>query len=530
MTQKYRVLVMDGLNRTGIEILRKEPAIRVDERERISPPELKKIASRYDAIVVRSQTEITRDILERAKRLKVVGRAGVGMDNIDVKAATKRGVVVMNSPGGNTISTAEHTLSMLLALSRNIPQANASLHESKWNRSQFTGVELYGKVLGVVGLGRIGREVAHRARAFGMKVIASDPFISKEKARQLEIELVDLKTVLARSDYISLHVPLTPETRHMLGAAELKRVKTGVRIINCARGGLIDEQALVKALKAKRVGGAAVDVFEEEPPHNHPLLKFDNVIATPHLGAATSEAQVHVAQDIAQQVADCLLGRGVRNAINMPWVDPSVAKSVEPYVGLAEKIGHLEGQLVGERFQRVEIRYSGEVTAYDLAPMTLAVLKGLMTPLFEQEVNFVNAPLLAKERGIRVTETKSSQVEDYANLITVEIRVDHKVRLVAGTLFGRRVPRIVRIDEYHVDAVPSGHMLFIQNRDRPGMIGMIGTLLGRNKINIADMTLGRGSRGGIALTVLNVDNVVPPRVLARIRRHPHIVAARLVKL
>jgi D-3-phosphoglycerate dehydrogenase / 2-oxoglutarate reductase len=530
MSKLFRVLVTDGLNAAGIRVLSKEKRIRVDERPQLSSSELLKIIGQYDAVIVRSRTHLTRDVLEKAHRLKVIGRAGVGIDNIDLKSASKRGIVVMNSPGGNTISTAEHTLSMILALSRNIPQANASLREAVWDRSQFIGVELYGKVLGVIGLGRIGQEVARRAQAFGRSVIATDPFISKARSRQMEIELVDLKQLMSRSDYISLHVPLTEETRYLIGSHELKQVKKGVRIINCARGGLIDEKALVHALREGRVAGVALDVFEQEPPRKNPLFKFDNVIATPHLGAATQEAQVHVACDVAQQVADCLLDRGVRNAVNMPWIDPAVAQYVQPYMDLAEKISSLLSQLVTERFKRVSIRYSGEVSTYDVAPITLAVLKGLMTPLLERDVNFVNAPILARERGIRVTETKSSETEDFANLVTVELKTSSGVHRVAGTLFERRVPRIVRVDEHYVEAVPTGYMLFIRNRDRPGMVGMVGTLLGKNKINIADMTLGRGRRGGQALTVINIDQSVPPRLLARIRRDSNIVDIRLVHL
>jgi D-3-phosphoglycerate dehydrogenase / 2-oxoglutarate reductase len=530
MKKGFRVLVTDGLHAAGIGLLKSTSGIYVDQKLKTTAKELKQIISRYDAIIVRSQTRLTKDILSKAKRLKVIGRAGVGLDNVDIDTASKQGVVVMNAPGGNSVSTAEHTLSMLLALSRNIPQASQSIRSGQWNRKQFTGVELYGKTLGIIGLGRIGLEVARRALAFGMKVIAYDPFISKERASQKEIELVDFKKLIKNSDYITLHVPLNTDTHHLIGADELKKVKKGVRIVNCARGGLIDEAALVQALRKKQVSGVALDVFETEPPKDHALLKFENVIATPHLGAATHEAQVHVAHDIAQQVADCLSGKGIRNAVNMAFVDPAVAKSVQPFVDLAEKVGSLQSQLVSERFSRVDVRYSGEVTRYDVAPITLSLLKGLLTPLLESHVNLVNAPILARERGIKVTETKISEVEDFANLITIRLRTEKGTRQVSGTLFARGVPRIVRVDDHHVDAIPSGYMLFIKNLDRPGTVGMVGTQLARSRINIADMTLGRGKRGGEALTVINVDQNVSPKVLRAIRRARNIVDVRLVKL
>ncbi len=525
-----RVLVSDALSKKGLEILEREKKLDVDVKTKLSPEELKSIIKDYQGIIIRSATKLTADIIKEAKKLKAIGRAGVGLDNIDVKQATKQGIIVINSPGGNTISTAEHTMSMMLALSRNIPQANASLKRNEWDRKRFMGTELYGKTLGIIGLGRIGSAVAKRSQAFGMQVIAYDPYSSVEKAEELNINLVDLKNLLKEADYITIHVPSTEETKHLIGEKEFKLMKKDVRIMNCARGGLIDEAALLEALKSNKVAGAALDVFEKEPPRDNPLLKLDNVIFTPHLGASTEEAQVNVAVDISKQMVNALLDRGIKNAVNMPALSGEVLKNIQPYITLAEKIGSLQIQLVKRHPQEVRVKYSGDVTAYDLAPITTALIKGLLEPILPGVVNYVNAPLIARERGIKVVEAKSSTNTDFATLISVEVETDKLKSSISGTLFGKKELRIVMIDGYYVDAVPSGYMIITSNEDKPGIIGQIGTLLGKNGINIAGMTFGRKKKQGQAISVINVDSVVSDKILEEIRNLNYINSAKLVKL
>ena len=525
-----KVLVSDALSKKGLEILEREKKLDVDVKTKLPPAELKSIIKDYQGIIVRSATKLTADIIKEAKKLKVIGRAGVGLDNVDVKQATKQGIIVMNSPGGNTISTAEHTMSMMLALSRNNPQASASLKRNEWDRKRFMGTELYGKTLGIIGLGRIGSEVAKRSQAFGMQVIAYDPYSSVEKAEELNINLVDLKNLLKEADYITIHVPLTEETRHLIGEKEFKLMKKDVRIMNCARGGLIDEAALLEALKSNKAAGAALDVFEKEPPRDNPLLKLDNVIFTPHLGASTEEAQVNVAVDISKQMVNALLDRGIKNAVNMPALSGEVLKNIQPYITLAEKIGSLQIQLVKRHPQEVRVKYSGDVTAYDLAPITTALIKGLLEPILPEMVNYVNAPLIAREKGIKVVEAKSSTNTDFATLISVEVETDKLKSSISGTLFGKKEPRIVLIDGYYVDAVPSGYMIITSNEDKPGIIGQIGTLLGKNGINIAGMTFGRKKKQGQAISVINVDSVVSDKMLEEIRSFDYINSAKLVKL
>lgn len=526
----YRVLVSDALSEEGLKVLKDEKELQVDVKLKLPPEELKTIIKDYDALVVRSGTKVTKDIIEAATKLKVIGRAGVGLDNVDAEAASKRGIIVMNTPGGNTISTAEHTMSLILSLSRNIPQANASLREGRWDRQKYMGVELYGKTLGIVGLGRIGTEVAKRAAAFGMKVIAYDPFLTVEKALDVGVELVDLKEILKRSDYITIHTPITDETKHMFGDDEFALVKPGVRIINCARGGVIDEPALARAIESGKVIGAALDVFEVEPPKDNPLLKSDKVVTTPHLGASTEEAQVNVAIDIAKQVVDALLGRGVRNAVNVPYIDPELLQVIRPYIELSERMGLLIAQLTEGRTKEIRIQYSGDIVAHDLAPVTIAFLKGFLTPILQETVNYVNASFIAKERGIKIVETKSSQIEEFANLVLIDAQTDKAKVSVGGTLSPRKDPRIVKINDFYVEAIPSGYMLILSNIDKPGIIGQIGTILGQNNINIAGMTFGRIKEGGDAITVLNVDSQIPDDVMKQIRSAKNILGAKLIKL
>jgi len=524
-----KILVSDPLSKAGIDILNKEK-FTVDEKSKLSPQELKKIIKDYDALIIRSGTKVTAEIINASKKLKVIGRAGVGLDNVDCEAASKKGIIVMNTPGGNTISAAEHTMSLILSLSRNIPQANASIKRGEWDRKKFMGVELYEKTLGTVGLGRIGTEVAKRALSFGMKVIAYDPFLSIERAKQLDIDLVSLKELFASSDYITVHTPLTDETRHIISDKQIKQMKKGVRIINVARGGIVDEAALLKGIESGKIGGVALDVYETKPPANNPLLKYDNVIGTPHLGASTQEAQVNVAVDIAKQIADTLLGRGVKNAVNIPYIDPELQKTLQPYINLSEKMGVLQAQLAECRIKEVNIVYSGEITNYDLTPITVAFIKGLLTPAVGEMVNYINASVIASERGIKVTEAKTSNIEEFANLICATVKTKDKKLEISGALFANGEPRIVKVDNFYIDIEPKGYMIFASNKDVPGIVGKIGSILGKNNINIAAMTFGREKQGGKAVSVCSVDALVSEKVLKEITKSKTIYSAKLIKL
>lgn len=525
-----KVLVSDPLSEQGVAILKKEPGFEVDVKPKMPKEELLACIGNYEALLVRSETKVTKEVIDAGKNLKIIGRAGVGLDNVDIEAASKRGIIVMNTPGGNTISTAEQTFSLLLALSRNIPQAVASLKAKKWDRKKYTGVEVYGKTLGILGLGRIGAEVAKRAQAFGMKVIAADPFISAERAQQLGVELVKKSEVIKRADYITVHAPLNAETKSMIGPEEFEYMKDGVRIINCARGGIVDEKSLYENLKSGKVAGAALDVYEKEPPLESPLIDLENCVTTPHLGASTEEAQINVAIEIAEQVVDALKGKTVRNAINVPAIEPEVLALIHPYLTLAEKLGSLQAQLAEGRIEEVRVHYCGEVCKYNTSPITVAIVKGILDPILNESVNYVNAPFLAKDRGMKVIESKSSEAEDFATLIAVTVKTETKESTVVGTLFGKGDPRIVRLDGFHIDAVPFGYMLILSNEDVPGIIGSVGATLGKYKINIAGLALGRKEKGGLAVTSLNVDESVPDDVLAEIRKLPHVLGAKLVKL
>lgn len=526
-----KILVSDALSEEGLKILKNVKEFQVDVNTGLKPDELKKIIHGYDALIVRSATKVTRDILAEAGKLKVIGRAGVGLDNVDLEAATQKGIIVMNTPGGNTISTAEHTMSMILALSRNIPQADVSTKKGEWKRSKFMGIELYNKVLGVVGLGRIGREVAKHAFSFGMKVVAYDPFLSREVAGELGIEIVDFKDLLEKSDFITVHTPLTDETRHIISEKEFALMKKGVRIINCARGGIVDEKALVKAVKEGKVAGAALDVFEEEPlkPDNE-IIKLDNIIVTPHLGASTEEAQVNVSIEAAEIVRDALLGRGIRNAANYPCLDAEACKILEPYINLAEKLGLFSSQLAEGRFKELNIGYYGNIVQHDLTALTLALVKGILSPILKETVNFINSTSLAKERGINVREIKSSKEEEFVTLIQLEIKTDKETRKIAGTLSANKQARIVKIDDYYVEVSPFGEMVVIQNWDKPGIIGNLGNLFGAYKINIAAMTFGRQAPGGKAITIVNVDSPISAEILEKIKKIENILAVKVIKL
>jgi len=513
-----------------VEILEGNPGMEVDVKIGLRPEELKAIIGEYAGLIVRSSTKVTEEILQAAKSLRVIGRAGAGVDNIDVGAATRCGVIVMNTPGGNSVSTAEHSLAMLMALARNIPQATASIKEGKWERSEYTGVELAGKTLGVLGLGKVGREVASRAAAFRMKVLGHDPFVSAEMVESYGAQLVDLDEIYAAADFISVHLPLSEQTRHLISDAQLQQCRDGVRLINCARGGIVDEAALLRALHAGKVAGAALDVFETEPPTCRELVAHERVICTPHLGASTQEAQTSVALQVAEQVGDALMDRVIRNAVNVPSVEPEVYQKMRPFLDLADRLGRIQAQLAEGQLERITVEYHGDVTAYPTSPLTSAVLKGIVDTISDEPVNFVNAPLFVQERGVRVDELRSSEHEDYANLITVVCQTSRGRQILSGSIFAKRDPRLVHLDEYTFDAIPQGHMLFYINDDVPGVIGRIGTIMGDHQVNIAQMSCGRQEAGGRALTILNVDSLIPEAVLEEILSQSNIIWAKQVSL
>jgi D-3-phosphoglycerate dehydrogenase len=529
--KKFRVLLSDSLSQAGTDILASHPELEVDIRPGLKPAELAAIIAPYDALVIRSATRVTREIIDAARNLKLIGRAGIGVDNVDLEAATRRGIVVMNSPLGNSVTTAEHTISMLMALARHIPAANTALKNGKWERSKFTGTEVCNKTLGVIGLGNIGRIVADRAIGLKMKVIGCDPFLTAEAAAKIGVELVTPDEVFRRSDFITVHVPLTDETRGLVGRAAFEKMKKGVRIINCARGGIVDENGLADAVKSSKVAGAALDVFVEEPPAiDNPLLKLDNVIVTPHLGAATEEAQVQVAVDIAKQVADFLLEGIVRQAVNIPAVSPKELEVLGPHLTLGERLGRLAAQLISEAPLEVTVGLGGEAAGLKAEPITAAVVKGLLGSFLDETLNYVNAPFIARERGIRINETRSRESADFVNSLTVAVRTAAGQHEVAGAVLGNHAMRLIRIDGYRVEAVPEGYFLMLHNRDVPGVVGAVGTLLGQAGINIAGLELGRDRAGGMALSLVEVDGPVPAAVLERLKTVAAITSATLLKL
>ncbi|MGE5280287.1 MAG: phosphoglycerate dehydrogenase [Deltaproteobacteria bacterium] len=526
----FKILVSDSLSEEGLKILNGSKEFSVDVKTGLKKDELLKIVGGYDALLVRSATKVTAEVIEAATNLKIIGRAGVGLDNVDLAAATARGIIVMNTPGGNTISTAEHTMSMILALSRSIPLADASMRQNEWRRKDFMGVELYNKTIGIVGLGRIGMEVAKRCLSFGMRVKGFDPYLSREVAEQAGVEIMKLEDIYRAADYVTVHVPLTEETKGMIGDKEFAMMKEGVRVINCARGGIIDEAALARALGAGKIGGAALDVFVSEPAKDLPFAKFPNVVLTPHLGASTEEAQVNVAIEIAHQVADALSGKGIRNAANYPSVDPETYHVLQPYINLCEKLGSFAGQYAEGAAQEINIVFSGEIAGHDTAPLSMALLKGLLSPVLQENVNYINSLALAKERGIRVVESKSLEVEEFVNLVSLELKTNKATVRLAGTLLAKSEPRLVKINEFFVEAVPAGCMVIINNWDKPGIIGSLGTLMGQFNINIAAMSFGREKQGGKALSVMNVDACITPDILEKIKGLPHITFAKTVQL
>ncbi len=525
-----KVLVSDPIAPEGIEILKQ--VAEVDVKTGLSKDELAAIIGDYDALAVRSETKVTGEIIARAGKLKIIGRAGVGVDNIDVEAATNRGILVVNSPEGNTLAAAELTVAMLLALARNIPQADEAMRAGRWDRKIYMGSEVYGKTLGVIGLGKIGREVVSRMQAFGMSVLGFDPYLKPEQADALGITLVDLDTLYKESDYISVHTPKTKETTGMINAEKLALMKPTVRLINCARGGIIDEAALADAAKAGKIGGAAIDVYTTEPvPADNPLLNIPNIITTPHLGASTEEAQVNVAIDIAEQIVEVLAGKPARAAVNMPPVSADMLARLQPYLTLAEKIGSLHAQLTSSPISEVEVVYAGDFESLPTVHLTRAVLKGLLEPVVAESVNYVNAPAIAAGRGIKITESRTPASGDSASaVLTVRKRGGSAGREISGVVLGRDNLRIATIDGYRVDVRPSGPMLVTQHTDRPGVIGKVGTLLGDSGINIAGMHVGRESEGNRAVMVLKLDTPTSDTLLASIRQIDGMETARLVQL
>ena len=525
-----KVLVSDNIAPKGIEIL-KTAGIEVDVKTGMSPAELKSCIGGYSGLIIRSATKVTEEIIDAAKKLKVIGRAGSGLDNVDKNAASKKGIVVMNTPGGNTVTTAEHSFAMLMSAARLIPQATASMKAGKWEKKKFMGVELFNKTLGILGLGNIGSQVAKRARGFEMNVISFDPFLSEESAQAAGIRKVSLDELFAQSDFITIHTPLTPETKGLVNAATIEKMKDGVRIVNCARGGIINEEDLYDALKSGKVAAAALDVLEKEPPpENHPLLSLENLICTPHLGASTAEAQENVALAVAEQVADYLLHGTIRNAVNFPSIPAEQVRRLQPYINLAEKLGGFSSQMLEEGTTEITIEYRGDAADINSAPVTIAALKGFLTPILLETVNFVNAPFIARERGIEVKETKSEDSGDYQSLIALRIRAGDREIYVAGTLFSKKDPRIILINNFNVEIVPEGELLLMYNHDKPGVIGNIGNLLGNNGINIARMHFGRERAGGTAISVVSIDTAPNAEILEQVKRLPNIISVKHICL
>ena len=521
-----KVLISDKLSPAAIDIFRRR-GLDVDFKPGLTPAELRAIIGEYDGLAVRSATKVTRELLDAATNLKVVGRAGIGIDNVDIRSATARGVVVMNTPHGNTITTAEHAIAMTFALAREIPQADASTRAGKWEKNRFLGVELSGKTLGVIGCGNIGAIVANRAVGLHMKVIAYDPYLSEKRALDLGVEKVELEALLTRAEFITLHTPLTDATRNILSREALAKTRPGVRIINCARGGLLDESALADAIKSGHVAGAALDVFEHEPATDSPLFALDNVVCTPHLGAATAEAQENVALQVAEQMSDFLLTGAVSNAINMASVTAEEAPRLKPYMELCRLLGAFAGQLTQARegvIRRVGIEFEGLAAALNTRPMTAAVMAGIMSPLMAG-VNMVNAGVAAREHGIDIAETVHDRPSEYQTLVRITIEGDGVTRSVAGTLFAGSRPRIVEIKGIKVEADFAPHMLYVTNQDKPGFIGRFGATLAGAGINIATFHLGRAEQGGDAICLVSVDDAVPEDVLAMVRTLPLVVQA-----
>lgn len=526
----YKVLITDPLSEFGIQQLLDASDVEVVRKTNLSPSDLLEIIGDYDALLVRSQTQVTADVFAAGKKLKAVGRAGVGVDNIDINAATQAGVPVINAPDGNTISTAEHSFAMLMAVARNIPQAHKKLADGTWDRKSFQGVELNKKVLGIIGMGRIGSEVAKRAKAFGMTVMGYDPFMTEERAQKMGVTNASVDEICRQADFITVHTPLTKETRHIISSREFDKMKDGVRLINCARGGIIDEKALYEAITTGKVAGVALDVYEEEPPVDNPLIGLPQVVHTPHLGASTVEAQENVAVDVSEEILKVLRGQPFKNAVNLPSIPADVMEKVQPYFTLGEKLGHFLAQVTVGSVSEIEIKYSGELTDVDTAPLTRTVLKGVLSFRLGEGVNYVNAPLLAKVRDITVTERKVAQNRGFTNLLTVSLKTSQETRTVAGTRLNGYGARIVKIDDYAIDVAPEGYLLYIHHNDRPGVIGRVGSILGTNGVNIATMQVGRRDIGGDAIMMLSVDKPLTAELLDTMGDLPEVKSVTQIEL
>ncbi|MFM2431571.1 MAG: hypothetical protein RLZZ511_2784 [Cyanobacteriota bacterium] len=524
-----KVLVSDPIDQVGINIL--SQVATVDVKTNLTPEQLIEVIGDYDALMIRSGTQVTSPVIEAGHKLKIIGRAGVGVDNVDVPAATRKGIVVVNSPEGNTIAAAEHALAMMMSMSRYIPIADASMKAGKWNRKDFTGVEVYKKTLGVVGLGKIGAHVATVAHAMGMRLLAFDPFVSKERAEQLNCQLVEMEVLLRDSDYVTLHIPKTPETANLINEASIAKMKPTARIINCARGGIIDEAALAKALSEGRLGGAALDVYDGEPLGESPLRDLGReIVLTPHLGASTEEAQVNVAIDVAEQIRDVLLGNAARSAVNIPGLRPDVLEKLKPYLQLAETLGNLVGQLAGGRIEALNITLRGDLATSQSQPIVVAATKGLLSHALQERVNYVNATIEAKERGIHITETKDESSRDYAGSIRLVATGNLGEHSVEGALLGHGEMRVTSMDDFPINVPPTRHMLVTLHRDMPGLIGRIGSLLGSFNVNIASMQVGRKIVRGDAVMVMSVDDPLPEHVIAEIKQVTGIRDAYTVML
>jgi len=521
-----KVLVLDNLQEVGIEVFESQ-GIQVDVKGKMNPEDLARIINDYDGIVIRGATRITADVLDNASRLKVIGRAGSGTDNIDKIVATRKGIIVMNTPGGNTITTAEHAIALIFALARQVPQASASMKEGKWEKRNFLGTELTGKVLGIIGLGNIGKVVGERALGLKMIVLGYDPYVSKEELLKLGIEPIELDDLYYRSDFITYHTPLTPETTGIINTDAIKKMKKGVFLINCARGELINEQDLLNALESEQVKGLALDVYQVEPPPNTPLLRHPSVILAPHLGASTLEAQEKVAILIAEQICGFLKNGTIRNSINVPSVPPELLPILLPYLTLSEKLGSFLGQLIEVPLLELQVEYLGEASQLMTSPLTISTLKGLLQHQIE-DINMVNARMVAEERGIKITETHGLKAENYASLIRITVFTEDGQESVAGSVYANLL-KIVQVNLIPIEAELTGGLLMLKNLDVPGVVGSVGTLLGEKKINIAGYQLGRIEPGGTAISLINVDNVVPKEILTQLSRLPNVTFAKYLK-
>jgi D-3-phosphoglycerate dehydrogenase len=525
-----RVLISDNLDEAGTRLFKQEPMFEVDIKTECSRDELKNMIDGYDALVIRSRTTVTDDILASAHRLKVIGRAGVGLDNVDISAATRRGVVVMNTPGGNAVTTAEHTVAMMLALSRNIPGGTFNVKSGKWEKKRFQGREIFNKTLGIIGFGKIGTIVADRARGLRMEIVVHDPFVTPERIQKAGYKSVSLQELYRLSDYITIHIPKLKSTVDFIDAGAFKQMKNGVMIINCARGGIVSEVALHDAIVSGKVAGAALDVFENEPPRDSPLLELDQVICTPHLGASTQEAQANVSIAVANQIIDYLKKGTIVNAVNVPAVTGELLTRLRPYIDLADQIGCLQSQLCNGPVREVIIEYRGDFQSIDLTSISSSVLKGLLSLMVKDDVNFVNAHFIAKEMGITVTETNVADVEEYLNLITVRVVTAETTHTVSGTIFGKNQARIVRINSFRLEMIPKGHIALIHNVDRPGSIGEIGMTLGNHNINIGRMQVGQEEEGNRNLIFLDTDTSIPEPVLEELKILPTVKSVTRLEL